>query len=1012
MSNNGYRFLVLLFFAQLLFGQSQNHADDQSDKVIHAIERLKVAPQWAHLNTQIVSDAAGYHRTGPELNATIQVFDPDGKPLADALVVIGESESELVNLVYRMEAIHEKLRLPLALNVTDEQGLAEFPHVRRTEPGVRDRDRTVATAHALVVTSEYAWFVALLQHTSSEQRLSVTLKHSTTMTGQVIGPDHKPVAEAVVTWMSWSKSRIGLLEEGEVAIWNSPFVPSCRSDASGKYSLSGIPAEGFLDIRVSHPTFQTQRKLDDFQARWTDVSEKQHDIDLIEIQKNTALSFQMVDAETGAPISGGNASAWRWKGRFDETGMLTTDRYQRSSFSGNPALDRIRMQVAPDKDYVPVLYLEAPHDSKTTAKIPLVRGIDIAGRVQDAFTGAAIENVLICGFAVAENAKQTMSSSVMLESRTDSDGIFHLRVPKKGKWRIQVASCVYGYESCTAPTEPNTLVSISRLPKEYGVEQIIDTLNGPSPEVLFKLRPISQIRGKCIDEKGNPLKDVSIVCSIGNQSPEWTSEGKSGPDGKFLVMPPPGVSGEVTVKAKLGTRSKSTKVTLNGYGSFVGAPLLFQGLESLPERIVTGSIYVDDMPQEGVTIGMYRNDANKLNPVGAFNSGISDLVGTGTTDKDGYYEIEIDDPDLQMVLPRVIAPSELASHHGILRTYKLDDLKTELPSIEFRTRHGDLSVQGEVITPDGDPVEGAMLHASSDNYQVQLLRKSNAVWPDPNVDSFGTTDSQGKFRCNNFGAGTATMSVRMGDMSDYWSNFAIPRLRVQGGSDDVILIFNPTLSKPPRFLQPTKVAANDPPTNHVGFSIQGKIVDAKGPVPNYKIEIGQAYSGKAVSTATNEKGEFRVEKVNLPSAHIRDFYVGGDSKARDERGWLTTTLINRPVDDFCVELPDLRLINSGSLRVNLVNANNQPVQRDLTLHCHTRQNQNSPIELQIKNKATELFVGLPNEEPLVFSVSLQRNLQIRAIEPVVQRMNEELVGFPFGFALRLDEVPEITLTIW
>jgi hypothetical protein len=76
------------------------NADDEDRRVVQAIARLRSEPHWAHLNIGIVPKVAANRRSGPELNATIHVVDPDGNAVADAVLVVGESERDLANYIY------------------------------------------------------------------------------------------------------------------------------------------------------------------------------------------------------------------------------------------------------------------------------------------------------------------------------------------------------------------------------------------------------------------------------------------------------------------------------------------------------------------------------------------------------------------------------------------------------------------------------------------------------------------------------------------------------------------------------------------------------------------------------------------------------------------------------------------------------------------------------------------------------------------------------------------------
>jgi hypothetical protein len=181
----------------------------------------------------------------------------------------------------------------------------------------------------------------------------------------------------------------------------------------------------------------------------------------------------------------------------------------------------------------------------------------------------------------------------------------------------------------------------------------------------------------------------------------------------------------------------------------------------------------------------------------------------------------------------------------------------------------------------------------------------------------------------------------------------------------------------------------------LGSSIEGRVVNEKGPVQDYTVCCSTKYGRNFQSIKTDSEGMFRFDGINSDDQK-EELLLFGDPYAGDLRGWLKTRMLALPEDGTVATLPDVQLEPGRMLTVSLSDAAGNPIKQKVTMSYRLRQDAaiaKPPIELD--GSKPNALVGLPCE-PLIVSLNIGRG-KILEIQPPFQRVGFEQtyqVGLP------------------
>lgn len=868
------RAAFVFFGAALAISSSvPNCYSDENQRLKAAIENIRNAPQWQHLDTSVIDEVQSISRSGPYLNATVTVVDPQGKPVANALVAAIESSHDLVNIVDRsvgLNPLNNRL-LPIAMRATDEKGAAEFTRVNRSSPSraTGAEPSQMARAQLIVITREYAWFAMPLEATDEPMHYDVKLEEPNTLSGNVVGLEDKPVEGANITFSTWGNDSSDSAYRSGISVWRVPFMPKTVSGADGKFTLAGVPKTGFVSLNVVATGLIPDAKDS---LAMTDLAKGTATKRLIphELQK---LKFRIVDKETKKPLNGG-AISWRTKlDSFDENGLIETNYYELGYQREDTKQRTFYMEISAPPGYLSAMVYGAPPAPNEVLDIPLERGVELNGRVQCVENSAGLAGMKIAVVdadqensraslgAAASNSASTGTLNVvpLVSTYTDHYGNFSVAAPRR-KVRVQLVTFPYGYETPIQPEddEPNAGRPVE-VPVQEKLIDLTDTSGSDKqdPLVVFDFINLEPISGKLVDEDGKPIPNAKIYSTVTTTSNAWRSYAMTSKDGAFTVMPTPGHTGETTLLIEAGKKKSAQQVTLDAVGSYRDKPLTVVLNSKSTPRIVTGGVTVNGIAEPGVEVTLYAADTSPGSG-GVFSLSSKNTLGTGKTNKDGIYEIPVIDANASQGYVRVTAPSDLSSSVSSFSFYSIGKETTQLPDIAFRTKYGELTVSGEIVTPEGDPVVGATVYAYPEERDVQLIRRQGSARNDPDLDTSSVTDEEGRFVCKNLGPGKIQLQIRPGKAEDTWANAIFQSIRTTGGADDVVVVIDPTLARPPEALtnhsvQPLdKAFAYSEPeqsTDPKSLVISGKIVDSNGKlVAGATVQVLAAKEDEVVGT--------------------------------------------------------------------------------------------------------------------------------------------------------------------
>ena len=292
-----------------------------------------------------------------------RVVDVDGKPIPGATVGLRTSGS-----IFSGSALWEKCSEDGRYSY-DGKPLGRTGRLSARAPGYQDMEREDVVALDASKPTEVDFTLRVDLRKASAAKAVVEASNRRSVSGKVVGPEGKPVAEAVVRWD---------------LLVSSDSVPETETDAQGAFRLEGVPdSPNVLSVMAKGlaPSFPMIEAGGDRQVT-------------VELKAGATIKGRIVD-DTGAPIEGISVTPSinnpkpNWGGfvYLDEH-LGKSDRDGRFTLEGMP--EGVKCDVGGEGwSYVRQRVLSATDESKNV--IALLGGGAIRGRVVDS-VGKPVRN--------------------------------------------------------------------------------------------------------------------------------------------------------------------------------------------------------------------------------------------------------------------------------------------------------------------------------------------------------------------------------------------------------------------------------------------------------------------------------------------------------------------------------------------------------------------------------------------------------------------------------------------
>ncbi len=457
-------------------------------------------------------------------------------------------------------------------------------------------------------------------------------------------------------------------------------------------------------------------------------------------------------------------------------------------------------------------------------KIP--RGVRVSGKVVEERTEKGIGGIEL-RISVAAPSNQEFGFFPIVAATTNTDGRYEAYVPK-AKVAATISSLAIGFE---LPIQQGDEADKRQLQVDSEFQQTVNLSELTEAQVDFRLKRSKPVRGIVLGRDGKPAKNVRVALQQPILDGGFSSLTKTDAKGAFQILPIPTAGLKLRVAAFDDNNSTSASVTINNLGSYEGRPVVLKLSEASEPKTIVGKVVVDGKGEPNASVIAYSDDPEaRRNVTGGFTSRPK-AIGSGRTNERGEFEITLKDTEATHYYVSVVAPEHLMNWSN--RILEIEDGKNQYPPIEFRTRYGDNKISGEVLTPDGDVVQGASVRAIP-RERVQLTRVTRDG-PNPNSDTSSISDTEGKFECKNLGEGKVELQIHPNPSHDTWASAAFQSVVTTAGKTDLILIVDPKLSVPPTKIDPITTTALDSliPKDRfkpIGreFQIQGRVTDSDG----------------------------------------------------------------------------------------------------------------------------------------------------------------------------------------
>ncbi len=700
------------------------------------------------------------------LGATGQVVDQAGRPVPGATVLIREWSTwrtrgfrpEQYARLNRGETIPDIL----ARTQTDARGQFRFEEVAGPAfPSVPEVGKTVFPYDLVVLAEGHGVAHEHLTPVNQKRPLALTLPAERLVQGRIVEPGGRPIAGARISVNAvgrigeddqHTQKTEGMLNLG----WSSiPLV--AVSDANGRFTLRGLPAEAQMSLIILAPG----HARDYLYCATTD----KQPADLVDVSIRSGQR-----TETPIPIRIGDLTIelkptdHRLVGRvvFEDGGKPAarvevfhaqepigdTDaegRFEINDLSAGP----FELHVSAEgTDAAPLASrVEMPADAKVVERtFQLPKGATITGQVTDAATGRGVEGVELRYDAQIEPGE--VWSFFGLGGKTDREGRYRFVAPA-GSGKLEVVGVPPGYP-------PLPMRGVGE-PAGSRFSHDVRSSKGETAEADFTIPHGQGVPLRALGLDGQPVEGAEVRLMSLFQNDKVV--GRTDADGRFELVgldPAKQHTADVTHPTRLIGARVIVPTQPNAAIELKLAPL-----GSVASRVLDGA----GRPLEGAAVLLY-NDME-------FPERYGMPVGNTLADRTGQFRFD-----------RLIAGVEYylnvkADGHANATSERFQVKPGKAPIVaEFRLPATTQTLDGFVVDPRGN----------------RLAKVSVGVKPDystrytPSGRFFEDTDGRGEFHLDGLPGGELTVMVyRRPEGADLTIKHMI-RVKVQAGSKDVRIV--------------------------------------------------------------------------------------------------------------------------------------------------------------------------------------------------------------------------------
>ncbi|WP_161604258.1 carboxypeptidase regulatory-like domain-containing protein [Roseiconus nitratireducens] len=264
---------------------------------------------------------------------------------------------------------------------------------------------------------------------------------------------------------------------------------------------------------------------------------------------------------------------------------------------------------------------------------------------------------------------------------------------------------------------------------------------GGGIHATLKIEKLIPFSGRVMDQQGNPVPDATVTLA-GEHGERHSSTPRTDAQGRYEIKVPPRMNFLITAKQMSGDRTVAIADTM--VGLVIDKPVQAPDLVLRKPTIVSGVLRSSDgdpVPGERIIsyhYGMTYSELpaqlqqqlsrprGQMQPI-AFND--------ATTDEQGRFEFALGNGSYDFRPPNQKSAKKLDITDGEPQSIELTYEKEEAPQNTF---------EGQIVLPDGTPVEGIVVEAVTENYRHG--------WKT-------TTDKNGEFSVQEYGGRKSIRAV-------------------------------------------------------------------------------------------------------------------------------------------------------------------------------------------------------------------------------------------------------------
>jgi protocatechuate 3,4-dioxygenase beta subunit len=639
----------------------------------------------------------------PKLTVSGKAVDQDGKPVANAKVVLREWSS-----YRRGENPFAPIDDVLAATSTDEQGQFSFRDVP-SRPFTQAWPEP-APWDVVVQAEGYALGWQHLAAASEPEPLSIVMEPEAKIAGQVVDQEGKPVAGARVSAeelaLLGSPMRSDLPEPDRLDLGMSQAAPATQTDAQGHFQLAGLPSSMRITLMVRHDDFvrqpifvaTTEGPQPELVTRFV-VGDQEKIVSypvhtgnvVVKIQPGSRLSGQVTYADSGRPCA---------KARIALTSpswyAVLADDEGRFTISGLSPADYSLMAYPPEETNYLVVQMTVPvtaNEKNKELTLALKPGQAVTGKVLADDTHAGVPGIQV--LYRPKVPETTPVQSLARAGMTDQQGAFRVVAPP-GEAELILSGPVPRYNV------PAWQFSQEE-PESQFVKPITVAEGKPLAGVEFTVARGLVIGGIVTDPDGKPVADAEVY-PVNDEYETSVAEQSARTDaaGRFVLsgFPPenPQELLVIHVERKLIASARVEAAHDDAPTRTVAAKI-----ELRPAASAVGRVLVAGKPLAGaqVTLLYFRTQDGQRYAMA------SDFA---TTDEQGQYQFDTLEPGEEYAA----AFQAQGYSQGQTQPFKPQPgQRVELASLEVL--EANQSVSGVVVDPAGKPLEGVRVNALEPN---------------------------------------------------------------------------------------------------------------------------------------------------------------------------------------------------------------------------------------------------------------------------------------------------------